>query len=76
MKTFDKLIASFENAPGGFSARKLTAFALTITAIVMQWKHATPENVQGLVLIDVSVALLSLGIITAAELVKLRSGKD
>ena len=76
MNWLNKLLASFENSPGGLSARKLTAFALTACAVVMQWKHATPENVQGLVLIDTAVALLCLGIITAAELVKIRSGKD
>ena len=76
MSWLEKLIASFENAPGGFSARKLTAFAFAACAIFLQWKHATPETVPTLVLIDASTALLCLGIVTAAELIKLRGGKD
>lgn len=76
MNWLEKWIASFENAPGGFSARKLTAFAFAACALFLQWKHATPENTPTLVLIDASTALLCLGIVTAAELVKLRSGKD
>jgi hypothetical protein len=74
MSLLKKLIASFENAPGGFSARKLTAFAFTVSALYLQWKHSTPDNVPTLVLIDASTALLSLGIVTMAELVKLRHG--
>jgi hypothetical protein len=76
MSWLEKLLASFENAPGGFSARKLTAFAFAACAIFLQWKHATPETVPTLVLIDASTALLCLGIVTAAELIKLRGGKD
>lgn len=76
MSWLEKLLASLENSPGGWSARKLTAFALTITAIALQWRNATPENTPTLVLIDTATALLCLGIITAAELVKLRSGKN
>lgn len=74
MSWLNKLIASFENAPGGFSARKLTAFAFTVCALYLQWRHSTPENVATLVLIDASAALLCLGIVTMAELVKLRHG--
>jgi hypothetical protein len=76
MSWLKKILASFENAPGGFSARKLTAFAFAACAIFLQWKHATPETVPTLVLIDASTALLCLGIVTAAELIKLRGGKD
>jgi hypothetical protein len=76
MGFISKILASFENAPGGFSARKLTAFAFAACAIFLQWKHATPETVPTLVLIDASTALLCLGIVTAAELIKLRGGKD
>lgn len=74
MNLLKKILASFENAPGGFSARKLTAFAFTVCALYLQWKHSTPDNVPTLVLIDASAALLCLGIITMAELVKLRHG--
>ncbi len=76
MNFLKKLLASFENAPGGFSARKLTAFAFAACALFLQWKHATPETVPTLVLIDASAALLCLGIVTAAELIKLRGGKE
>ena len=76
MGFISKILASFENAPGGWSARKLTAFAFAACAIFLQWKHATPETVPTLVLIDASTALLCLGIVTAAELIKLRGGKD
>lgn len=74
MSWVKKLLASFENSPGGFSARKLTAFAFTACALYLQWKHSTPDNVPTLVLIDASAALLCLGIVTMAELVKLRHG--
>ena len=76
MSLLKDFFASFKNAPGGFSARKLTAFAFAACALFLQWKHATPETVPTLVLIDASTALLCLGIVTAAELIKLRGGKD
>lgn len=74
MSWLKKLLASFENAPGGFSARKLTAFAFATCAVYLQWNHANAENVPTLVLIDAATALLCLGIVTAAELIKLRGG--
>lgn len=76
MGFFSKLLASFENSPGGFSARKLTAFAFAACAVYLQWKHANAENVPTLVLIDAATALLCLGIVTAAELIRLRGGND
>lgn len=76
MSWLKKLLASFENSPGGFSARKLTAFAFAACAVYLQWNNANADNVPTLVLIDAATALLCLGIVTAAELIKLRGGSN
>lgn len=74
MSWLEKLIASFENAPGGFSARKLTAFAFVVFAAYIHWIHLRPETAVAALLIDAVTALLALGIITAEQVIKMRHG--
>jgi hypothetical protein len=74
MKPLKFILESFSNEPGGASARKLTAFAfmLCIAWIHLYWvNHA---NAMTALIIDVSAALLSLSIITAENLIRLRHG--
>lgn len=74
MKYIDKVLASFENSPGGFSARKLTAFAFMLCVAWVHLKWVNHENAIAALVIDVSAALLSLSIITAENLIRLRHG--
>jgi hypothetical protein len=76
MKYIDKILASFENSPGGFSARKLTAFALILFAAYTHRTHMTDENSFAFLCVDVAGALISLGIITMQEIIKLKNGND
>lgn len=74
-KIFSDLVASFNTEPGGFSARKLSAFfAVVIVAGSITHMHANPSNVEALVLIWLCFAMLCLGLITVAQLVELRTG--
>lgn len=72
IQLLERFIASFENSPGGWSARKLTAFAFTSTAVFVQVRHANSQNLATLVIIDGSIALLALGIITAEQIIKFK----
>lgn len=69
------LIDSFRNRPGGFSARKLTAFAFVLFAGYIHLRYLTPETAIAALLIDAVTALLALGIITAENVIKLRHGE-
>ena len=76
MKTiFLKIISTFDNHSSGFSARKMTAFAFVCFLAYLHKFHATDGNAVEFAIIDVSGALIALGIITAEQLVKLINGK-
>ena len=70
------LHASFKNTPGGFSARKCTAFLCTLVAAYVTYKHANDDNVYSLTTLWLASALLCLGIITAEQLIKFKNGND
>jgi len=70
----NKVIASFDNTPNGFSARKLSAFITIHTAVVMSIKLGTPENAQYLVSILLLFALMCLGIVTAEQIIRYKDG--
>ncbi len=74
MKPLNFLLASFRNEPGGASARKLTAFAFMLCVAWVHLKYVNHENAIAALVIDVSAALLSLSIITAENLIRLRHG--
>lgn len=77
MKTLlKKLWASFDNAPGGFSARKLSAFVAVMgVAVVITHRYTDRENLAEILTIWLAFALLCLGIITAQQVVEFRTGK-
>jgi hypothetical protein len=74
MNPLNFLLASFRNEPGGASARKLTAFAFMLCVGWIHLKYVNHENAIAALIIDVSAALLSLSIITAENLIRLRHG--
>jgi hypothetical protein len=74
MKPLKFILESFSNEPGGASARKLTAFAFMLCIAWIHLKWVNHENAMTALIIDVSAALLSLSIITAENLIRLRHG--
>ena len=68
------ILASFRNEPGGASARKLTAFAFMLCVAWVHLKYVNHQNAIAALVIDVSAALLSLSIVTAENLIRLRHG--
>lgn len=77
MNLYQKLIKSFDNEPGGFSARKASAFVAVVAAsLPMTYKYTDSDNLADIILIWLGFALLCLGIVTAEQIVKIRQGKS
>ena len=74
MKPLKFILESFINEPGGASARKLTAFAFMLCIAWIHFNYVNHANAISALIIDVSAALLSLSIITAENLIRLRHG--
>jgi hypothetical protein len=70
----DKLLKSFDNSEGGFSARKLTAFALMILISYTHYKYVDLSNAIEAILIDLAGVLIALGIITMEQVIKFKNG--
>lgn len=70
------LWASFKNSPGGFSARKCTAFLCVVVAAYTTYRHANEHNLTTVVLIWLGVGLLCLGIITMEQIITFKNGND
>lgn len=70
--TFD----SFHNDRGGFSARKLSAFAAVMICVYVTLRFTTTENLTVLVTVWLVFALLCLGIVTAEQIIRFRNGED
>lgn len=68
------ILASFDNSNAGFSARKLTAFWLVVLLTYIEGRYTNSENLVEIAIIDVCGAFLCLGIITAEQIINLRSG--
>lgn len=75
IRFINNLIDSFNNKPGGFSARKLSAFAGVMTSIAVTVLHSDSGNVTTLLLIWLSFSLLCMGLVTVAQLSQLRTGQ-
>lgn len=81
---WQKLVRSADNiTKNAFSARKLTAMAIIICAVIghgFYYKHCyTKEDFSiytYVLIIDYCAAAFFLGIVTAEQLIKLRAGKD
>ncbi len=74
MNTLKFILESFSNTPGGASARKLTAFAFMLCIAWIHLHFVNYANAMTALFIDVCAALLSLSIITAENLIRLRHG--
>jgi hypothetical protein len=73
----DKLIGSFDNVKGqGFSARKLTSFALMLCIAFIHFRFVDNSNAIEALIIDLSGVLLCLGIITAQNVIELRNNSN
>ena len=74
MKLLTDIYNSFNTSEGGFSGRKLSAFAGVVTGSILSMKHTTPDNVSMVLGIWLAFALLCLGIITAEQVIKFKNG--
>lgn len=76
IKPVTDLYASFKNEKGGFSARKLSSFALMICVYWLHYKYANPENAIDLLIADLCAIMLLLGIVTAENIIQLKNGNN
>lgn len=74
MKVINDLIKSFTNDKGGFSARKLTAFALMVCVAYIHYKYVDLSIAVEVLIIDLCAVLLCLGLVTASNLIELKNG--
>lgn len=76
MKKFiQDILGSLENTPGGYSGRKLSAFAGVITAIALTFLLA-PEYELHAIYAWLLFSLLCLSVITAEQIIKFRNGNN
>ena len=73
-KIIENLINSLNNTDSGFSARKLTAFALMVLIAYVHYKYVDLSNAIEAILIDLGGVLLLLGIITFEQILKFKNG--
>ena len=73
----NKILGSFDNVKGqGFSARKLTAFALMLCIAFIHFRFVDINNAIEALIIDLSGVLLCLGIITAQNIIEFRNNSN
>ena len=75
-KIIENLINSLNNQDSGFSARKLTAFALMVLIAYVHYKYVDLSNAIEAILIDLGGVLLLLGIITFEQILKFKNGNS
>lgn len=73
---FQDLYDSFKIKEGGFSARKASAFVGVLTAIALTFQFCNPEIVVEVLIVWLVFALLCLGIVTVADVIKWRNGNS
>ena len=71
---FKNLLGSFDNSKGGYSARKLSAFAAVVTAIFITHKFTDANNLVTVLTIWLAFGLLCMGIVTAEQVIKFKNG--
>jgi hypothetical protein len=74
-KIFINLISSFDAHTLGFSARKLSAFAGVVMAIVVTLKLPKDAYLHAIYAWQ-TFALLCLGIVTIEQIIRLKNGGD
>lgn len=67
---------SFTNDKKGFSARKLTSFALMLCVGYIHLRFVDVNNSVEVLVIDLIFVALLLGIVTAQNLIELKLGKN
>ena len=71
-QTVKDLVSSFNTRPEGFSARKLTAFAILTMIIYLHFKFVTASNVVSVIEIDMIFIAILFGIVTVDQLLRFR----
>jgi hypothetical protein len=69
------ILASFSTNPGGFSGRKLSAFAGVVMA-AYNLRFADSTIAVEMTITWLTFSLLALGIVTAEQVIKLKTGKS
>ncbi len=72
---FTNFTDAFHNKPGGWSGRKLFSFGGSVVAAWVTYKYAEGSNAVEMVVTWLTAALLALGIITAQQVIELKTGK-
>lgn len=76
MKFIDDIYNSFHNKPEGFSARKLSAFAGVVVAIIATFRFCDEKVLINVITVWLIFALLCLGIITLQQVIDFKAGKS
>ena len=77
IKNFIKdLTNSLNNQTPGFSARKLSAFVTMICVIYLHIKFADITNTSTFLLYDFCFVAITLGIITADQIIRFKNGNN
>jgi hypothetical protein len=71
----NNLIASFKTGDGGWSARKLTAFASIVVAVYVTYTLPLDMRLHALYAWQL-LALLCLGIVTIEQIIKFKNGNN
>lgn len=71
-----KLINSFDNVNDGYSARKLTAFALMVCIAWLHFKFVSQTNAYDFLIADLIGVGFFLGLVTVDQLIKLKNGSN
>ncbi len=75
-KVLNSLIDSFSTGDGGFSARKLSAFAGVATCVYVTLKYIEVQYLAEVLTIWLAFALLCMGIVTIEQIIKLKNGNN
>jgi hypothetical protein len=70
----NNIIESFNNSPGGFSGRKLTAFWFVMLTTYLEYKFVDFSNLEIVISTNLLLVLLCLGIVTFEQIVKFKNG--
>ncbi len=73
-QVFINIYNSYFNNRDGFSARKLTAFALTVCVFYLHYKYVDTTNAHDFLVADLCAIMLLLGIVTAQNIIELKNG--
>jgi len=76
-KIFKDIYNSFKNkADHKLSARKLTSFTFVTMAFYLHYAHVNDSNAVEVLIVDVSVVLILLGIVTVQNIIDFKNGNS